>query len=68
MDANGCKKRSGKGLNDRLVEGTVKFEEGFIMVWGCMTWHEVGYATKIDDRMDGDLHLQILKDKLSNTI
>ena len=61
-------KRPGKGLNDRLVEGTVKFEEGFMMIWGCMTWHGVGYAAKIDGRMDGDLYLQILKDELLNTI
>jgi hypothetical protein len=31
---------------------------------GCMTWEGVGYAAKIDGRMDGDLYLQILKDDL----
>ena len=25
------------------------------MMWGCMTWQGVGYATKIDGRMDGPL-------------
>ena len=30
-------KRPGEGLSDRLVEGTVKFEEGSVMIWGCMT-------------------------------
>ena len=33
-----------------------------------MTWHGVGYAAKIDGRMDRDLYLQILKDELLNTI
>ena len=33
-----------------------------------MTWHRVGYAAKIDGRMNEDLYLQILKDKLLNTI
>ena len=61
-------KRPGEGLNDRLVEGTVKFRGGSVMIWGCMTWHGVGYAVKIDGRMDGDLYLQILKDELLNTI
>ena len=61
-------KRPGEGLNDRLVEGTVKFREGSVMIWGCMTWHGVGYAAKIDGRMDRDLYLQILKDELLNTI
>ena len=34
----------------------------------CMTWQGVGYAAKIDGRMDGDLDLQILKDELLNTL
>ena len=34
------------------------------MMWGWMTWEGVGFASKIDGRMDGDLYLQILKDKL----
>ena len=38
------------------------------MVWGCMTWEGVGYAAKIDGRMDGDLYLQILKDELLNSL
>ena len=38
------------------------------MMWGCMTWQGVGYAAKIDGRMDGDLYLQILKDELQNTL
>ena len=33
-----------------------------------MTWQGVGYATKIDGRMDGDLYLQILKDELLNSL
>ena len=38
------------------------------MIWGCMIWHRVGHAAKIDGRMDGDLYLQILKDEILNTI
>jgi transposase len=61
-------KKSGEGLSDRLVQGTVKFGGGSVMVWGCMTWEGVGYAAKIDGRMDGDLYLQILKDELQNSL
>ena len=61
-------KKSGERLSDRLVEGTVKFGGGSVMIWRCMTWEGVGYAAKIDGRMDGDLYLQILKDKLLNTV
>jgi hypothetical protein len=61
-------KKPDEGLSDRLVEGTVKFKGGSVMIWGCMTWEGVGYAAKIDGRMDGDLYLQILKDDLQNTL
>jgi len=55
-------KKEGEVLNNRLVQGTLKFGGGSLMMWGCMTWEGVGYAIKIDGRMDGDLYLQILKD------
>ena len=61
-------KKSGEGLSDRLVEGTMKFGGGSLMMWGCMTWQRVGYATKIDGRMDGNLYLQILKNELLNSL
>ena len=38
------------------------------MIWDCMTWEGVGYAAKIEGRMDGDLYLQILKDELQQTL
>ncbi|KIK73065.1 hypothetical protein PAXRUDRAFT_836327, partial [Paxillus rubicundulus Ve08.2h10] len=46
----------------------VKFGGGSLMMWGCMTWQGVGYAAKIDGRMDGDLCLQILKDELHDSL
>ena len=33
-----------------------------------MTWEGVGYAAKIDGRIDSDLYLQILKNDLLNTL
>jgi len=48
-------KKARKGLSDRLVEGTIKFGGGSLMMCGCMTWQGIGYAAKIDGRMDGDL-------------
>ena len=71
LRSDGCKwvwKRPGEKLNDRQVEGTVKFEGGSIMIWGCMTWEEVGFATNIDGRMDSNLYLQILKNELLNSL
>ena len=52
----------GEGLSDRLVEWTVKFGGGNLMLWGCMGRDGVGYATKIEGRMDGELYKAILED------
>lgn len=57
-------KKAGEGLSDRLVQGTVKFGGGALMMWACMGWDGVGMATKIDGRMDADLYVSILEDEL----
>ena len=57
----------GEGLSDRLVERTVKFGGGNLMLWGCMGWDGVVYATKIDGRMDGELYRAILEDEFLET-
>ena len=51
-------------MSDRLVEGTVKFGGGSVMVWGCMMWDGVGYACKIDGKMNAELNTQILEEDL----
>ena len=61
-------KRVGEGLSDRLVEGTVKFEGGSVVLWGCMLWDGPGYRCRIDGRMDGDLFIQILNDELQESL
>ena len=61
-------KKPGEGLSERLVESTVKFGGGSVMVWGCMLWEGVGFACKIDGRMDGDLYIQILEDDLQRSM
>ena len=55
-------KKDGEGLSDRLVEGTLKFGRGCLMLWECMLWDGVGYACKIDGKMDVDLYVSILND------
>jgi hypothetical protein len=55
-------KMVGEPLNDRLVQGTMKFGGGSVMVWGCMMWEGVGNLVKIDGKMDADLYCQILED------
>jgi transposase len=58
----------GEGLNDRLAEGTVKFGGGNLMMWGCMGWDGVGWATKIEGRMDAELYVAILDDELQQSL
>ena len=61
-------KKKGEGLSDRLVEGTKKFGGGSVMVWGCMLWDGVGYATRIDGKMDAALYCQILEDEMQDSL
>ena len=55
-------------LNDRVVEGAVKFDGGNVMVWGCMGWVGVGYATRIEGKMDADLYVSIIEDELQESL
>jgi hypothetical protein len=61
-------KKAGEGLSERLVKGTMKFGGGSLMMWGCMLWDGVGYACKIDGRMDGELYTKILQDELQGSL
>ena len=55
-------------LSDRVVKGTVKFEGGNVMVWGCMGWDGVWYATRIEGKMDGALYVSIMEDKFQASL
>jgi transposase len=55
-------------LNTRTVQGTVKFGGGNVMVWSCMSWHGPGYIAKIDETMDSQLYIQILKEDLQLSV
>ena len=59
MIGNVCDKMRGRACMT-VVEGTVKFESGNLIMEECMGWDGVGYTTKIDGRIDGDLFIAIL--------
>jgi transposase len=61
-------KEVGEPLNDRLVKSTVKFGGGNVMMWGCMFWEGVGYATRIEGKMDAELYCAILDDELQKSL
>jgi len=67
MEGNGCGERQ-EGLSDRLVEGTVKFGGGSVMVWGCMFCNGPRYACKIDGRMDGEFYVRIMEEGLKSSM
>ncbi|KAJ8463965.1 hypothetical protein ONZ51_g9903 [Trametes cubensis] len=49
-------KKTGEGLSSRLVEGTMKYGGGSLMLWGCFGWEGPGYAMKIEGKMDANLY------------
>ena len=55
-------------LNSRLAEGHLKLEKGYLMIWGCILFKEVGDACKIDRRMNGNLYIKILEDDLNTAL
>jgi transposase len=58
----------GCALTDRNVKGTVKFDGGSLMMWGCMTSQGVGHACRIDGGMDAQLYTHILSDEFLQTL
>jgi hypothetical protein len=68
MGSSGLGKKSGEGLSDHLVEPGVKFGGGSLMMWGCMLWEGVGYATRIEGNLDAKLYTSLLEDELQQTM
>ena len=56
-------KEMGEMLTNRQVEGTLKFGGGNVMMWGCMFWEGIGYATRIEGN-NAQLFCSILEDEL----
>ncbi|SPO27489.1 related to transposase [Ustilago trichophora] len=56
------------GLTSNIIQPTLKFGGGSIMVWGCMTWAGVGNMTVIEGIMTSDVYIKILEDNLVPTM
>ena len=41
---------------------------GEVMLWGCMTMQGIGYACRIDGKMDAELYTKILDDEFLSTL
>lgn len=57
-------RKPGETYRLSCMRGTVKHGGGNIMVWGCMSWKGVGQLEFIDDKMNADLYINILKKNL----
>jgi transposase len=55
-------------ITTRSVQGTVKFGGGNVMVWACMSWNGPGYIAKIEEGLDSQLYIQILKEELQMSV
>ena len=61
-------KLPGEGLTSRLIQGTLRFVGGLLMVWGCTTKAGVRNCCRMDGRMDGDLCTAILDEDVMDSI
>lgn len=61
-------KVAGQPLQDKEVQGTVKFGGGSLMVWGCMGWNGVGILAEVEGRMNAEQYVSILEDNLLPTM
>ena len=52
----------------RRIKQTVKFGGGNLMMWSCMEWEGVGFATRMEGKMNAELYTTILGDELLNTL
>jgi transposase len=57
-------KKTGEGLIEREVQGTVKFGGGNIMVWGCLGWEGVGRLAEVEGKMNAEQYVDILENNL----
>ena len=51
-----------------MIDETVKFGGGNIMIWGCMSWYGAGGMQQVNGRMDSDQLISIFADNLLPTM
>ncbi|KAG1537852.1 hypothetical protein G6F49_012698 [Rhizopus delemar] len=59
---------NGDKLKDFQVQHMIKHGGGSLMLWGCLTWHGVGYLSNIKGSINSDFYIGILEDELMKTI
>jgi hypothetical protein len=57
-------KKRGGPLQNKEIQGTVKFGGGFLMVWECMGWNGVGILAEVEGWMDAEQYVSILENNL----
>lgn len=56
------------GLQDRIIDETLKHGGGSLIMWGCMHWEGVGYISRIEGGMDARLYVDILDECVPLTL
>jgi hypothetical protein len=51
-----------------MVQQTIKFGDGGVMMWGCMTSSGPGMMCRIEGRMDQYMYREILERELIHTL
>ena len=55
-------------LNERLVEGSMKFQGGSLTIWGCILWMELDMHARLMGGWMGSSTPKILYDKLKKVV
>jgi hypothetical protein len=63
-----CRFRDGQSRSARMVQQTVKFGGGGVMMWGCMPPSGPGMMCRIEGRMDQYMYREILERELIHTL
>ena len=50
-------KKTGEGLIEREVQGTVRFGGGNIIVWDCLGWKGVGRLAEVEGKMNAEQYV-----------
>ncbi|GBM71043.1 Transposable element Tc1 transposase [Araneus ventricosus] len=60
-------RRKNEELNPKNLVGTVKYDGGGVLVWGCISASGLGNLVFIDSIMNHALYLNILRDNLKSS-
>jgi hypothetical protein len=61
-------KKRGEPLQNKKVQGKVKFGGGSLMVLECISWNGVGILAEVKGRMNVEMYVFILEDNMLSSM